>query len=95
MCPYTKQIQFERFDGTRWLYLGYGIVSSLHPPDKNNTITAEVNGNSFTFYVNGTPVHAAFKDTTSKPLTLGDVGLVVEDLNADVAFSHMTITQLP
>jgi serine/threonine protein kinase len=95
ICPFTDQYEFERFDGS-WHYLGNGTVSSLNSSaGRSNTIDAKIVGNSFTFSVNGVPVHTtAFTDTVSSPFTTGEVGLSVEEPDVEVAFSHMYITQL-
>ena len=95
ICPFNGLYEFERFDGS-WHYLGNGTVPSLNSAaGQSNTIEAEVSSNSFTFRVNGALVHTAFTDTLSPPITTGEVGLSVEEPNVEVAFSHMTITQLP
>jgi serine/threonine protein kinase len=94
ICPFSDQYEFERFDGS-WHSLGNGLVPSLNTAaGQSNTISVEINGNSFTFRVNNVPVHAAFKDTLPSPFTTGEVGLSVED-DVEVAFSHMSITSLP
>lgn len=94
ICPFNDQYQFARFDGS-WHYLENGAVPSIHTAEgQSNIISAEIVGNSFTFSVNGVPVHnTAFKDTVSSPFTTGEVGLSVEEPNVEVAFSHMNITQ--
>jgi hypothetical protein len=61
---------------------------------QSNTIVAQITGNSFTFSVNGASVLTAFKDTLSPLFATGEVGLMVEENNVEVAFSHMFIKQL-
>jgi hypothetical protein len=94
ICPYTGQYLFDRFDNGHWDYRG-GSVPSMHSAaGQSNTLKAVVRGNSFTLFVNGMPVQAAFKDTFPSPLTIGEVGLSVELNNVEVVFSDMTITRL-
>jgi len=94
ICPFDNQYIFSRFDGS-WHYLKSGIVASLHTATgQDNTITVEITGNAFTFTVNGTRVHTAFSDPSAAPFSTGEVGLIVEENNVEVAFSHMLIKQL-
>ena len=95
ICPFNDQYEFARFDGT-WHYLENGVVPSIHTAvGQSNIISAEITGNSFTFSVNGAPIHTtAFTDTLPFPFTTGEVGLSVEENNVEVAFSHMIITPL-
>jgi serine/threonine protein kinase len=92
------QYEFSRFNGSQvpWDYLKNGPVPSLKTtPGQNNIIKVEIRGNSFTFSVNGTLVHTAFTDIPPSSFTTGEVGLIVEENNVEVAFSHMLITPLP
>lgn len=92
ICPYNDSYEFARFDG-KWHYLLGDAVPSMHTaPGQSNTITAEIRGDSFTFLVNNVPVHAAFTDTLSSPITSGEVGLSVEE--GEVVFSNMYISAL-
>ncbi|HKV57846.1 MAG TPA: protein kinase [Ktedonobacteraceae bacterium] len=94
ICPFNGQYAFSRFDGS-YHYLGNGTVPSLNTAaGQSNTISATITANSFTFSVNGTLVHKAFKDPLSAPFKTGEVGLSVEENNVEVAFSNMTIMQL-
>lgn len=96
ICPFTDQYVFDRFDGTGWHYPLNGSVPSLHAAaGQSNIISVEIRGNSFTFLVNGVPVHAAFKDTLAPPITTGEVGLSVDENNVEVVFSDMYITRYP
>jgi hypothetical protein len=54
-----------------------------------NTVKVVMNGNSFTFYVNGQQVAAA-KDSS---YTAGSMGMIVNLKGTEVAFSDMLITQ--
>jgi hypothetical protein len=93
ICPYNDYYEFARFDGT-WHYLQNNIAPSMHTAlGQSNTISVEIRGNSFTFLVNNVPVHTAFIDTLSSPITSGEVGLSVEE--GEVVFSNMSITRLP
>jgi hypothetical protein len=92
ICPYNDYYEFARFDGT-WHYLQDNIAPSMHTaPGQSNTITVKIRGNSITLLVNNTPVHAAFTDTLSSPISSGEVGLSVEE--GEVVFSNMYITTL-
>ncbi len=93
ICPFNDQYEFARFDGT-WHYLGNGVEPSIRSAmGQSNTISADVTGNSFTFSINGVPIRSkAFTDTLSQPFTMGEVGLIVEENDVEVAFSDMIIT---
>ena len=94
ICPFNSQYIFWRFDGS-YHELENGAAPSLHSaPGQSNTITLQVTGNSFTVSVNNVPVSTTFTDPLSPPFTTGEVGLLVEENNVEVAFSHMLITKL-
>ena len=94
ICPYNDTYEFARFDGT-WHYLqNNNTVPSMHTAQgQSNTISVEIRGNSFTFLVNNVPVHTAFTDPLSSPISSGEIGLSVEE--GEVVFSNMYITRLP
>ncbi len=92
MSSVTGQYVFWRFDG-KWQRIASGSVPSLLVgPGKNNTLTIDARDNAFTFAVNKKPVSASIRDTSPVKLSTGEVGLYVEDQNAEVAFSHLYIT---
>jgi serine/threonine protein kinase len=94
ICPFNSQYIFWRFDGS-YHELESGSVPSLHSaPGQSNTITLQVTGNSFTVSVNNVSFPTTFTDTLTSPFTTGEVGLIVEEKNVEVAFSHMLITKL-
>lgn len=91
MSSVTGQYIFWRFDG-KWQTLASGSISSLAiGSQKNNTLTIDAQGSSFSFLVNDKPLGPRIYDSSS-PLTTGEVGLYVEQQNAEVAFSHLYIT---
>ena len=93
ICPYNGYYEFARYDGT-WHYFPNNVAPSMHTAQgQSNTISVELRGNSFKFFVNNVPVHTAFTDTLSSPFTSGEVGLSVEE--GEVVFSNMYITRLP
>ena len=91
--PGEGQYGFWRYDGpTPSETLALGNVSDLSPKlGQPNVITAVVKGNTFTFSVNGQPVGAPMTDPLKPPLSLGDIGLCVEERGTEVAFSHLQI----
>ena len=90
----TGEYVFSRFDGNgKWQTISSGVVTSLLVgPGKNNTLTIEAHDNTFTFAVNKKSIGAPIRDTSSAKLSTGEVGLYVEDQDAEVAFSHLYIT---
>ena len=87
----TGEYVFLRFDG-KYQPIASGTVNSLLVgPGKNNTLTIEAHDNAFTFAINKKPVGASIRDTSSAKLSTGEVGLYVEDQDAEVAFSHLYI----
>ena len=90
----TGEYVFTRFDGNgKWQTISSGLVSSLLVgPGKNNTLTIEAKNNVFMFAVNKKPVSAPILDTSSVKLSTGEVGLYVEQQDAEVAFSHLYIS---
>lgn len=92
-----------QFEFLRYMYgsgyssppLASGSVPSLHTGiGKSNIISIEAKGSTFTFFVNGKQV-GKFTDTSpSAQFTSGEIGLSVEDYNAEVAFSNLFVQQL-
>ncbi|GAC1421934.1 MAG: hypothetical protein NVS4B1_03410 [Ktedonobacteraceae bacterium] len=92
MSSVTGEYIFWRFDG-KWQTIASGSVTSLMVgPGKSNTLTIEAHNNVFTFAVNKKPVGSSISDTSSAKLSTGEVGLYVEQQDAEVAFSHLYIT---
>lgn len=87
------QYVFYRFDGhSPYSRLAWGSAPSLALNLKqSNTITIVARGNTFTFSINGKPLGDAFTDPSKSPLISGQIGLYVEDQNAEVAFSDLQI----
>jgi serine/threonine protein kinase len=87
------QYAFLRYDRNTWVTLATGTAPSLRVQSgKNNMLTIHAHGNRFTFAINGEVVGGTFSDPSKTPLKSGQVGLYVEDENAEVAFSHLYIT---
>ncbi len=92
MSSHTGQYIFWRFDG-KWQTLASGPVNSLTVgPQKQNTLTIDAHNSTFSFLVNDKPLGPTVHDSSSSPLTSGEVGLYVEQQDAEVAFSHLYIT---
>jgi len=88
------QYAFWFYDG-QWRSIATGPAPMLQAdPGKSNTLTIEANKNTFTFQINGQPVHPPITDTSNTPLTTGQIGLYVEDDGAEVAFWHLFIDPL-
>ncbi len=87
------QYVFWRYDGNnKWKQLASGPVSSLlRGMGKSNTATIEAHGATFTFSVNNKPLSTPVTDSSSGALTSGEVGLYVEQQDAEVEFSHLYI----
>lgn len=91
MSSVTGQYIFWRFDG-KWQTLASGPVTSLAVgSEKHNTLTIEAHGSTFAFSVNNKALGPKIYDPSSSPLTAGEVGLYVEQQDAEVAFSHLYI----
>jgi serine/threonine protein kinase len=87
------QYGFERYDGeSHWSSLAVGKLPNFHTQSNqmNNLSISSLN-HSFTFTVNGQQVGPPIQDTL---LTSGEIGLVVEEQNTEVAFSKLYITRL-
>jgi serine/threonine protein kinase len=85
---------FLRYDGT-WTTLLSGSLPVALQPTTPNTITIDVHGNTFTFWVNGTLVAQPMSDPSKTPLVTGQIGLCVEDQGTEVAFSQLYIDSKP
>jgi len=87
----SEQYEFLRFDGVQWNSLSEGGAPSLVTGiGKNNTITIEAQGNTFSFLINGKTIGKPVTDTAKGRLTVGEIGLYVEE-SSEVAFSHLYI----
>jgi len=92
MSSVTGQYIFWRFDG-KWQTLASGPVTSLAVgSEKHNTLTIVAHGSTFAFSVNNKALGPIVYDSSSSPLAAGEVGLYVEQKDAEVAFSHLYIT---
>ncbi len=90
----TGEYVFTRFDGNgKWKTISSGLVTSLLVgAGKSNTLTIDARDNTFTFVVNKQPVSTSISDPSSTRISSGEVGLYVEEQDAEVAFSHLYIT---
>ncbi len=90
----TGEYVFTRFDGNgKWKTIASGLVTSLLVgAGKSNTLTIDAHDNTFTFAVNKQPVSTAISDLSATKISSGEVGLYVEEQDAEVAFSHLYIT---
>ena len=88
------QYVFWRHD-KQWHEIQDGNLSGLLPNfGQRNVITAQVKGNSFTFFVNQKRVGNTMTDPSIQPINAGYIGLSVEEQNTEVAFSHLHIQKL-
>jgi hypothetical protein len=88
---------FLRKDGnSSWRPLQNGAAPMLKSGiGQNNTITVEARGNTFTLFINDVQLRPPVTDTSASALMSGGVGLIVEEKNAEVAFSGLKISILP
>jgi len=85
------QYAFLRYNG-QYKTLAVGLAPSLLTrTGQSNAITVEAAGNTFTFFVNGRAVGTPITDSSNSALTSGEIGLYVEEQDAEVAFSHLRI----
>lgn len=92
MSSETGQYGLLRFDG-KWQPLASGPISSVVTgKGKSNTLTIVAHQNTFTFFVNNKQIDAPITDTSKAAISSGDVGLYVEQQDAEVAFSHLYIS---
>ncbi len=88
------QYVFWRHD-KQWHEIQDGNLSGLLPNfGQRNVITAQVKGNSFTFFVNQKRVGTTMTDPSIQPMNAGYIGLSVEGQNTEVAFSYLHIQKL-
>lgn len=92
------QYVFSRFDGqskTKPAVLKYGPLPSLLPQiGRMNTITIVAKGNTITFIVNKTQVGQPITDNSGDAFPPGQIALIVEGENTEVAFSNLHIDRL-
>jgi serine/threonine protein kinase len=87
----TQYVFWLHYNG-QWQNLAVGpIPAYVNKAGQNNTVTIEAQKNTFTFQINGKQVHAPVTVSSRFPMTEGQVGLLVEDQGAEVAFSHLYI----
>ena len=85
------QYAFLRYNG-QYQTLAVGSAPSLLTrAGQSNAITVEAVGNTFTFFVNGRAVGTPVTDSSSSALNSGEIGLYVEEQDAEVAFSRLRI----
>lgn len=88
------QYGFLRYDGGHWSRLDVGHITDFHEGiDQANMLAISATGNSFTFSINGQQVSQPIHDTSTMATALasGEIGLVVEEQNTEVAFSGLYI----
>jgi serine/threonine protein kinase len=83
------QYQFLRYNGHYTTLSGGPAPSLIAGIGKDNTVTIQAHGNTFSFLVNGKPVGSPITDTSNHALTSGEIGLYVEEQGTEVAFSHL------
>lgn len=88
------QYVFWRYDG-QWKTLAAGLAPTLvATPNTSNILTIEVHDNTFSFSINGKSVGSPVSDNSKPQLSVGAIGLYVEDEGAEVAFWHLYINSL-
>lgn len=92
----SREYVFWRYDGgTNWVPLAYGPAPSLQmQAGQQNVLGIEARQNVFTFFINGQQVGKPVQDRSKAALLSGGIGMVVEEKNTEVAFSHLYITTL-
>lgn len=87
---------FLRFAGNdHWFTLASGTTSNfLSPIGRPNVLDVNAQGNIFTFALNGHQVGASILDSVQPALASGSIGLIVEQPDTEIAFSHLFITPL-
>lgn len=87
---------FLRYDGgDHWTALVDGQIPLFQTTaGRQNTLTVMARENVFTLYINGQQVGRPVRDSSSKVRFSGEIGLVVEEAKAEVAFSGLLLTTL-
>lgn len=87
------QYGFLRYDGAgRWSRLTDGRLSDFSESvNQQNTLSITAKDNTFTFAINGKQAGKTIRDTSNLALASGEIGLVVEEQNSEVAFSKLYI----
>jgi serine/threonine protein kinase len=87
---------FLRYDGgDHWTTLVDGQIPLFQvAAGKQNTLAVVARDNVFMLYINGQQVGRPIGDHSSKIRFSGEIGLVVEELETEVAFSGLLLTTL-
>ena len=86
------EYEIYRFDGGKWDLLAFGLAPSVNQKlGQDNKLTVEAMGNTFIFFVNGKQVGKRITDASTPAFSSGEIGLVVEDPNEEVAFSNLQV----
>jgi hypothetical protein len=86
------QYGFLRYNKGNWTSLADGFIPDFFTGEgQRNVISIGASGDTFTFAVNGRQVTKPVRDRSSQALLSGEVGLVVEEQNTEVAFSQLHI----
>lgn len=90
------QFVFLRYDGgTNWNALASGSLADFNlKAGSPNTLSVEARDDTFTLSLNGKITGKPVRDHSKKGLTVGKIGLIVEEHGAKVRFSHLYITEL-
>jgi serine/threonine protein kinase len=85
---------FLRYDGgDHWTTLVDGQIPLFQvPAGKQNTLAVVARDNVFTLSINGQQIGQPIFDHSSKIRFSGEIGLVVEELKTEVAFSGLLLT---
>lgn len=90
-----SQYDFWLQSNGHWQNLAIGqSPAQNNKAGQSNTITVEAQKNTFTFQINGKQAGTPVTVPAKFLMTVGQVGLYVEDQGAEVAFSHLYIDAL-
>ncbi len=89
------QYGFLRYNGGQWDSLAFGVLPGfLTNMGDQNVVSIKASGNKFSFTVNGNSVGNPIVDRSTRALTSGGIGLIVEEPDTEIAFSHLSIGSL-
>ena len=92
----TREYAFWRYNGgSNWMQLTSGQAPDLlAPTGQANTLSIEARQNTFTLFINGKQAGKPIHDVLKTSFLSGEIGLVVEQRDAEVVFSQLYISSL-
>lgn len=86
---------FLRYDGDHWTTLVDGQIPLFRAATgQQNTLAVVARDNVFTLYINGEQIGGTVRDSSTRVRFSGEIGLVVEEAKAQVAFSGLLLSTL-